>query len=41
MALTAVRLIVARARRLPDPDDAAEFADFDEAAAPAMPPWEE
>ena len=42
VALTDLRLIVARARRLPDPDGAAEFAEFDEAAERAMPPpWEE
>jgi hypothetical protein len=41
VALMALRAIVAKARRLPDPEDAAEFADFDEAAARAMPPWEE
>ena len=32
--LTALRLIVARARRLPDPEYVAEFAEFAEAGAP-------
>jgi hypothetical protein len=41
VALMDLRAIVARARRLPDPDYAAEFADFDEAAARAMPPCED
>ena len=37
-ALTDLRLIVARARRLPDPELAAEWATFEAGDAP---PWEE
>ena len=37
-ALTDLRLIVARARRLPDPELAAEWATFDAGDAP---PWAE
>ena len=41
--LTALRLIVAKARKVPDPEYVAEFADFNEAAARRAPgaPWKE